>query len=323
MHTYSLLEQIRTLYFSPLIELISQAQEVLKRHHPRNELQVCQLISYKTGGCSENCKYCAQSSFYQTETSAQPLLQKENMLKSAKEAKQHGVSRICIGAAWRGVREGKAFSILLETIEEIRNMGVEVCCTLGMLTEAQAKKLAEAGLYAYNHNLDTSASFYPNIVTTHTYADRLSTLQAAAKAGLSICCGGILGLGESDQDRIDLLTTLASLAPQPESVPVNLLMPIQGTPLAKHPPIPIWTVLRFIATARILMPQAMIRLSAGRIHRTYEEQLLCFLAGANSIFSGDKLLTAPNPGPSEDESMLTLFGFKKQTAYSKSPLCKP
>jgi biotin synthase len=309
-------QKVKKIYFEPLISLISEAHSILNQHFQKNEVQVCKLISFKTGGCSENCKYCSQSSYYKTETSAQPFLLQEEMLKKAADAKQQGATRVCIGAAWRQVRDGKAFDILLDTVKQIKEMGVEVCCTLGMLTREQAKKLAHAGLYAYNHNLDTSPSYYPQIVTTHTYQDRLNTLQRVADAGISLCCGGILGLGESDEDRIELLAVLSSLEPQPESVPINLLMPIKGTPLAQNKPVPIWDVLRVIATARILIPKAMIRLSAGRIDKSYEEQMLCFLAGANSIFSGEKLLTAPNPDIDRDDEMLNLFGLKKMKAYA-------
>lgn len=310
------LEEIKELYSKPLIELVSRACRVHSEYHTINKVQVCTLISYKTGGCTENCKYCAQSSYYKTSTKAEPLLTKQQMLAKAKHAKENGSSRVCLGAAWKGVKEGKAFDTLLETVSEIRALGVEVCVTLGSITYEQALKLKQAGVHAYNHNLDTSKKHYPNIVSTHTYEDRLQTLDAAAKAGLSICCGGIIGLGETEQDRIELLFALSSRNPQPDSVPINLLAPIAGTPL-EHAKIPsIWEMLKMVATARILMPKTMIRLSAGRLELSYVEQFLCFLAGANSIFAGEKLLTVPNPDFDRDKQMLSLFGLEPLEAFT-------
>lgn len=310
MQTHDNKKEITLLYNSPLLELVYRAASVHRAHHPPSQVKVCALISVKTGGCPEDCAYCPQSSRYRTDVSAQSFLQKEEILTQAKKAIASGATRICLGAAWRSVREGKSFDLILEVVREIANQGVEVCCTLGLITEEQARRLQQAGLHAYNHNLDTSREFYPSIITTRSYDDRLHTLDAVEKAGISVCCGGIIGMGESREDRISLLAQLAKRHPQPESVPINLLFPIPGTPLQEQPPLPIWEMLRMIATARILMPNAMIRLSAGRLERSLEEQALCFLAGANSIFSGEKLLTRPNPDFSTDAEMFHLFGLE-------------
>lgn len=301
---------ISLLYNSPLLELVYRAASVHRIHHLSTRIKVCALISVKTGGCPENCAYCPQSSHYSTDLSAQPFMQKAEILSQAKKAIARGATRICLGAAWRSVREGKQFDLILEVVREITNMRVEVCCTLGALTEEQARRLQEAGLHAYNHNLDTSREFYPSIITTRSYEDRLHTLDVVEKVGISVCCGGIIGMGESREDRISLLHQLSQRNPQPESVPINLLVPVPGTPLQNQPFLPIWEMLRMIATARMTMPNAMIRLSAGRFERSLEEQALCFLAGANSIFSGDKLLTRPNPDFSSDAEMFDLFGLE-------------
>jgi len=307
------MEKIRKLYHTSLIELLSKAHQVHRENHEVGEVQMCHLISYKTGGCTEDCSYCAQSARYQTEVAPLPLMQKEALFKQAREAIEAGVSRICIGAAWRGVRDGKAFDTILEVVKELK--GVEVCCTLGMLNQAQAKRLKEAGLYAYNHNLDTSRGYYKTIITTRSYDDRLQTLKRVDKAGISMCCGGIIGLGESTEDRIALLHTLTKL--NPESVPINFISPIEGTPLEKQNPPSIWEMLRMIATTRILMPQAMIRLSAGRVERSFEEQALCFMAGANSIFIGEKLLTTTNNDITDDRTMFELFGLKSRPPFKR------
>lgn len=307
------MNEIRKIYHTPLIELVSQAQEVHRHHHEVGEVQLCHLISYKTGGCTEDCSYCPQSALYQTEVAPKPLMQKQALLAQACEAQKSGASRICIGAAWRGVRDGKAFDTILEGIEILTKQGIEVCCTLGLLTQDQAKKLKKAGLYAYNHNLDTSNRYYSKIITTRTYEERLSTLMRAKKAGITLCCGGIIGMGESQEDRVALLHSLMQL--NLESVPINFLSPIKGTPLEKRPPVPIWEMVRMIATARIIMPKAMIRLSAGRLQRSLEEQALCFLAGANSIFIGEKLLTTPNTPVCDDQAMFELFGLKARPPF--------
>lgn len=301
-------EAIHQIYSSPLLELLYRAATIHRAHHLATEVQVCSLISIKTGGCPEDCAYCPQSSRYQTDISARPFMQKEEVVFRAKEAIARGATRVCLGAAWRSVQEGRPFEFILDVVRTISAMGVEVCCTLGMLTETQALRLKEAGLHAYNHNLDTSPEFYPSIISTRSYEDRLKTLGVVEKARISVCCGGIIGMGESREDRISLIYQLSQRNPQPESVPINLLVPVQGTPLQDQPPLPIWEVLRMIATVRITMPKAMVRLSAGRLERSWEEQALCFLAGANSIFSGEKLLTRPNPDFATDRDMFHLFG---------------
>lgn len=304
------IDEITSIYHSPLLELIAKANALTFEYHKRNEVQLCQLISIKTGGCPEDCKYCAQSSRYQTNVQAQPLMNLDDVLKIAKEAIERGVSRICLGAAWREVRDNPQFERILEMVKGITAMGAEVCCTLGMLNESQAKKLAEAGLYAYNHNLDSSPDFYKTIITTRTYQDRLNTLDIIEKSNITVCCGGILGMGETIEDRIKLLHVLATRSKHPDSVPINLLYPVEGTPLQDQKPVAIWELIRMIATARIIMPQSVVRLSCGRLMLSLEQQALCFLAGANSIHVGEKLLTVGNPGVDQDKMMLELFGLK-------------
>lgn len=304
------IDEITSIYHSPLLELIAKANALTFEYHKRNEVQLCQLISIKTGGCPEDCKYCAQSSRYQTNVQAQPLMNLDDVLKIAKEAIERGVSRICLGAAWREVRDNPQFERILEMVKGITAMGAEVCCTLGMLNESQAKKLAEAGLYAYNHNLDSSPDFYKTIITTRTYQDRLNTLDIIEKSNITVCCGGILGMGETIEDRIKLLHVLATRSKHPDSVPINLLYPVEGTPLQDQKPVAIWELIRMIATARIIMPKSVVRLSCGRLMLSLEQQALCFLAGANSIHVGEKLLTVGNPGVDQDKMMLELFGLK-------------
>ncbi len=311
------LEELQDFYEMPLLQLISKSNLLHSQFHEPSKVQVCSLISIKTGGCPEDCKYCAQSSRYQTSVSAQPMMQYEQVLNDAKKAVEQGATRICLGAAWREVRDNKQFEDVLCMIKGIADLGVEVCCTLGMLKEHQAKRLKEAGLYAYNHNLDTSEKYYKSIITTRTYQDRLNTLDIAEKANLSTCCGGILGLGETPQDRLELLLTLARRNPHPESVPINRLSPIPGTPLEDQPKITVWEMVRIIAIARIAMPKAMIRLSSGRNEMSFEEQALCFVVGANSIHAGEKLLTVANTSIDKDEQMFQLLGLKKQPAYAK------
>lgn len=308
-------EEIRGIHDTPVLELIYQAATIHRSYHPPNQVQVCSLISIKTGGCPEDCKYCPQSSRYKTDVQATGFMQEEEILRAAKNAIANGSSRVCVGTAWRSVRDSTQFDLILKVIRKITDMGVEVCCCLGMLTESQACRLKEAGLYAYNHNLDTSREFYPSITTTRTYEDRLNTLDAVEKAGLSVCCGGIIGMGESLDDRVGLIHVLATRNPHPDSVPINLLIPIKGTPFEAHKPLSIWEMVRMVATARITMPKAMVRLSAGRLERSLEEQALCFLAGANSVFSGEKLLTRPNPDFDQDREMFRLFGLTPLSAF--------
>jgi biotin synthase len=296
--------EIAAIYQQPLLELIGQAQNVHLRHHSPRDVQRCQLISIKTGGCPEDCAYCPQSAHYETDVESEKLLEVDHVLAAAATARAAGVDRFCIGAAWRGVRDGAEFERVLEMVRGVAALGLETCCTLGMLDESQARRLAEAGLHAYNHNLDTSPEYYDRIITTRTYQDRLDTLAAVRKAGITVCSGGIIGMGESDDDRVGLLEQLAILDPHPESVPVNVLVRVDGTPLSGSEAIDSLTLVRTIATARILMPLSRVRFGAGRRSLNREAVTLCFLAGANSIFVGDKLLTTPNPDRSEDEQLL-------------------
>ena len=316
-------EEIRVIYDSPLLDLIHRAAIVHRRHHSGDEVQVCKLVSVKTGGCPEDCAYCSQSSRYETEVDPRPMMDREAVLDIARRAKANGVSRVCLGAAWREVRDNVQFDQVLEMVREVTSMGMEVCCTLGMLTEAQARRLEEAGLYAYNHNVDTSESHYKTIITTRTYQDRLNTLQNVRKTNITVCCGGILGLGESVEDRIELLRTLATMQPHPESVPVNVLSRVPGTPLAGQAAVPFEDTLRMIATARIVMPRSVVRLSAGRADFGFAEQALCFLAGANSIFSSEtgSMLTSAVPSPDyvADREMLNRLGLKMRPPFKDQP----
>lgn len=309
------IEEIHEIYNTPLLELIYKAATVHKEYNDTAEVQVCTLLSIKTGGCSEDCAYCPQAARYHTDVNVQALMKKEEVLGYAQKAKEAGSTRFCMGAAWREVRDNRDFDRVLDMVKGVNEMGMEVCCTLGMLTETQAQKLADAGLYAYNHNLDTSSEYYEAIITTRTYEDRLQTLDNVRKAGVSVCCGGIVGLGETHADRIHMLHTLATMPSHPESVPINALVPVKGTPLEHNQKVDIWDMVRMIATARILMPAAMVRLSAGRTSMSIAEQSLCFMAGANSIFAGDKLLTTPNPSFEEDNAMFRLLGLKPRKAF--------
>lgn len=309
------IKEIHDIYNTPLLELIYKAATVHKSYNDTAEVQVCTLLSIKTGGCSEDCAYCPQAARYHTGVDTHALMQKEAVLGYAQKAKEAGSTRFCMGAAWREVRDNRDFDRVLDMVKGVNEMGMEVCCTLGMLTETQAQKLADAGLYAYNHNLDTSSEYYEAIITTRTYEDRLQTLDNVRKAGVSVCCGGIVGLGETHEDRIQMLHTLATMPSHPESVPINALVPIKGTPLEHNQKVDIWDMVRMIATARILMPAAMVRLSAGRSSMSLAEQSLCFMAGANSIFAGDKLLTTPNPSFDEDNAMFQLLGLKPREAF--------
>lgn len=302
------LAAIRALYELPLPELMFRAQQAHRLHHDPAGVQLCTLQSIKTGRCPEDCKYCPQASRYDTAVEPEPLMDTASVVAAARAARAGGASRFCMGAAWREVRDGPQFDSVLETVSGVAALGLEVCCTLGMLTAEQAGRLRQAGCAVYNHNLDTSREYYPSIITTRTYDERLTTLAAVREAGLQVCSGGILGMGESVEDRLKLLSELANLEPQPDSVPINALVPVEGTPLAERAPVDIFEFVRVIATARILMPRAMVRLSAGRTAMSEEAQALCFLAGANSIFLGDRLLTTPNPERSEDLGLLARLG---------------
>jgi biotin synthase len=314
------IEELKELYELPLFELLSRAHRLHLQFHALGEVQVCSLISIKTGGCPEDCKYCAQSSRYQTAVSAQPMMRYEEVLREAKRAIEQGATRICLGAAWREVRDSKQFEDVLDMVKGITDLGVEVCCTLGMLKEHQAKRLKEAGLYAYNHNIDTSETFYTTISTTRTYQDRLGTLDVIDSADLSVCCGGILGMGETPLDRLEMLLTLCTRTPHPESVPINRLAQIPGTPLEDRPEISVWDIIRFAALTRLVLPKAMVRLSCGRMMMSYEQQALCFFAGANSIHAGEKLLTIANTPISQDEEMFQILGLKKRAPFAQGVL---
>jgi biotin synthase len=312
------IDYVRELYEAPFLKLISQASAVHRAHHDYDDVQLCTLLSIKTGGCPEDCAYCPQAARYHTDVEVQKLMTVDSVLAAAREAKESGSTRFCMGAAWREVRDNSDFDRVLDMVRGVRDMGLEACATLGMLTEEQAIRLKDAGLSAYNHNLDTSESFYSEIIHTREYDDRLRTLKHVQAAGISVCCGGIIGMGETADDRVSFLHRLANLDPYPESVPVNALVPVEGTPLAEQPPIDPLEFVRMIACARILMPKARIRLSAGRLSLTDEAQALAFLAGANSIFTGEKLLTTGNPGYDRDLALLERLGVKPEVLSAEA-----
>jgi len=306
--------EIEAIYTAPLPDLIFRAQTVHRAHHRTDEVQGCVLLSIKTGGCPEDCAYCPQSAHYKTGVEREGLVSVEAALEAARNAKAQGATRFCMGAAWRDIPKGEQFERVLDMVRGVRALGMEACCTLGMLTDEQAAALAEAGLTAYNHNLDTSSEFYGEIISTRTYEDRLATLDRVRRSGVTVCCGGIIGMGESRQERYRLLRELSTLDPHPESVPVNMLVRVEGTPLAKQRAEDPLELVRMIAAARILMPASMVRLSAGRMSLSDEAQALCFLAGANSIFMGDKLLTTPNPEANEDRQLFDKLGMRLMPA---------
>lgn len=312
MCSYWSFEELDKHYNTPILELVYRAATIHRQNHAPNEIQICHLISIKTGGCAEDCKYCAQSAYYNTPVKASPLMDKEAVLEKARSAKQRGATRVCLGMGQREIRDGVQFERVIDIIRAVNALDVEVCCTFGMLNASQAKQLKEAGAYAYNHNLDTSREFYPQIITTRTYDDRLATLDIAEQAQLQVCCGGIIGLGESQSDRIRLLQELANRNPHPGSVPINLLSKVPGTPLAEQASPSKWEVVRMIATARICMPKSIVRLTCGRLELPTEMQAFCFMAGANSIFVGEKLLTVGNPTYDQDESMFAELGLNKK-----------
>ncbi|MDB4945324.1 MAG: Biotin synthase [Labilithrix sp.] len=301
---------VRALHDRPLLQLLDEARAVHRAHHPDNEVQLCTLLSVKTGGCPEDCAYCPQSSHHDTSVGAEKMLDVEQVIASARRAKELGSTRFCMGAAWREVKDGPAFDRVLTMVRGVKDLGLEACVTLGMLNESQAQRLAEAGLDAYNHNLDTSRENYKSIIKTRTFDDRLRTLENVRKAGVTVCSGGIIGMGESIDDRCEMLRTLANMTPQPESVPVNALVRVEGTPLEHLPPVDPLDLVRMIAVARILMPKARVRLSAGRSELTREAQLMCMIAGANSIFYGEKLLTTGNPEEEADMSLIRDAGLE-------------
>jgi biotin synthase len=307
--------EVEEIFNMPVLDLIYRAATVHRQYHQANEVQVCTLLSIKTGGCPEDCAYCPQAARYNTDVDHEALLHVDEVLTKASIAKMNGATRFCMGAAWRNVKDNKQFDRVIEMVHGVNSIGMEVCCTLGMLTEEQAQRLKNAGLYAYNHNLDTSEEHYGEIITTRTYDDRLNTLKNVQKSGLSVCSGGIIGLGETDQDRISMLLTLSTLSRHPESVPVNALVRVKGTPLENQERVSIWEMLRMIATARILMPGSQVRLSAGREEMSVTEQAFCFMAGASSIFAGEKLLTTPNPDVDQDRMMFQLLGLHPRAAF--------
>jgi biotin synthase len=308
-------QEILDIYNMPLLELVYQAQTIHREFNDANEVQVSSLLSIKTGGCAEDCGYCPQAARYNTGVEVHKLMTVNEVMEAADKAKEGGASRLCMGAAWREVRDNRDFDRVLEMVKGVNEKGMEVCCTLGMLTESQAQKLADAGLYAYNHNLDTSEESYKKIITTRSYDDRLDTISNVRKAKVSVCSGGIIGLGETVEDRVKMLKTLSSMEVHPESVPINALVAVAGTPLENQPIVPIWDMVRMIATTRIVIPKTVVRLSAGRTQMSLEGQALCFLAGANSIFAGDKLLTTPNPDFNSDMEMFKIFGLTPRKPF--------
>jgi biotin synthase len=315
--TFADLEKI---YRRPFFDLLQESRRVHQENWPENEMQLCTLLSVKTGGCSEDCAYCAQSARYNTGVQREKLMTAEEVLPHARQARANGSTRFCMGAAWKGVRDGdQKFDQMLETIREVGKLGMEVCVTLGQLSDAEARKLREAGVTAYNHNIDTSPEHYGNIVSSHTFQDRLDTIGAVQRAGMSVCCGGIIGMGETEADRLRMLEVLCGFNPPPESVPINCLMPMPGTPLEECPPVDVFELVRLIATTRIALPKAKVRLSAGRTRLSREAQAICYFVGANSIFYGEKLLTAANPSSNADLELLRTLDLAPQAPYSDVP----
>lgn len=310
-------QEILDIYNKPMMELLYEAATVHRAYHDPNTVQVSTLLSIKTGGCPEDCGYCPQAARYHTDIEGNDLMTVSHVKAQALRAKASGSSRVCMGAAWRNVKDGPEFDQVLEMVRTINKLDMEVCCTLGMLTENQAKRLAEAGLYAYNHNLDTSEDYYKDVISTRAFEDRLETIDNVRKSNVTVCSGGIIGMGEALEDRAGMLVALSSLNPQPESVPINALVAVEGTPMADIEPIPIWDMIRMVATTRIVMPQTQVRLSAGRTEMSREGQAMCFFAGANSIFAGDKLLTTPNPDVNDDMEMFKLLGLNPQKPFTK------
>lgn len=310
-------EEILEIYNKPMMELLYEAATIHRKFHNPNEVQVSTLISIKTGGCPEDCGYCPQAARYHTDIEANDLMSVNQVKASALRAKAGGSSRVCMGAAWRNVKDGEDFEQVLEMVRTINKLDMEVCCTLGMVTENQAKRLAEAGLYAYNHNLDSSEEYYKEVISTRGYEDRLETIENVRKTNVTVCSGGIIGMGENLEDRAGMLVALSTLSPHPESVPINALVGVEGTPMENQKPVSIWEMIRMVATTRIVMPLTQVRLSAGRTDMTQEGQAMCFFAGANSIFAGDKLLTTPNPDINKDMELFDLLGIKPTKPFAK------
>lgn len=322
---YNTKETLLALYNKPLLELVFEAATIHRQYHNPREVQMSSLISIKTGGCSEDCGYCPQAARYNTGLEAHKLMTVDSVVEQAKNAKANGSSRLCMGAAWREVRDNKDFDTVVEMVQAVNNMDMEVCCTLGMLTEEQAQRLKNAGLFAYNHNLDSSKEFYKDIISTREYEDRLNTIENARKAGITVCSGGIIGMGEAVEDRVGLLLSYMEMETPPDSIPINALVAIEGTPLEQQKPIEQWELIRMVATTRIAFPESVVRLSAGRTKMSMEAQALCFLAGAGSIFAGDKLLTTPNPEFNEDKEMFDILGLVSKEAFAdgEKPVSHP
>ncbi len=325
MHTYTTKEELLALYNKPLLELVYEAATVHRQHHNPREVQMSSLLSIKTGGCSEDCGYCPQAARYSTDVEAEKLMTVDSVIAQAKTAKENGSSRLCMGAAWREVRDNKDFDNVIEMVQAVNDLDMEVCCTLGMLNEEQAVRLKKAGLFAYNHNLDTSADYYDDVISTREYEDRLNTIENARKAGISVCSGGIIGMGEAVEDRIGLLMSYMKMDTPPESIPINALVAVEGTPLEDQKPIEQWEMIRMVATTRIAFPKSVVRLSAGRTKMSMEAQALCFMAGASSIFAGEKLLTTPNPEFNEDKEMFEILGLVTKEPFQdgEKPITEP
>lgn len=315
---YKTLEDLKQLHDQPLLELVYQAATVHREYHNPREVQMSTLLSIKTGGCPEDCAYCPQAARYHTDVNVHKLMSVEEVEKKAEIAKANGSSRLCMGAAWRNVRDNRDFDKVLEMVKTVNAKGLEVCCTLGMLSEEQAQKLKEAGLYAYNHNLDSSEEFYKDIISTREYQERLETIDNVRKSGMTVCSGGIIGMGEKAEDRLGMLMTYMNMEVPPESIPINALVAVEGTPLEEQNPVPIWDMVRMIAVSRIVFPESTIRLSAGRTDMSKEGQALCFMAGAGSIFAGDQLLTTPNPEFNEDQELFSILGLIPKKPFNNS-----
>ena len=322
---YTSKESLLELYNKPLLGLVFEAATIHREFHNPQEVQMSSLLSIKTGGCSEDCGYCPQAARYHTDVKAHKLMSVDSVIEQAKNAKANGSSRLCMGAAWREIRDNKDFDNVIEMVQAVNDLDMEVCCTLGMMNETQAVRLKNAGLFAYNHNLDTSKEFYGDVISTREYEERLTTIANARKAGITVCSGGIIGMGEAVEDRIGLLMSYMEMETPPESIPINALVAIEGTPLEDQKPIEQWEMIRMVATTRIAFPETIVRLSAGRTKMNMEGQALCFMAGAGSIFAGDKLLTTPNPEFNEDKEMFQILGLiaKKSFADGEKPVTQP
>jgi biotin synthase len=322
---YNTKESLLELYNKPLLELVFEAATIHRQFHNPREVQMSSLLSIKTGGCSEDCGYCPQAARYHTDVEAHKLMSVESVIEQAKNAKSNGSSRLCMGAAWREVRDNKDFDSVVEMVQAVNDLDMEVCCTLGMLNENQAVRLKNAGLFAYNHNLDSSKEFYKDIISTREYEDRLNTIDNARKAGITVCSGGIIGMGEAIEDRVGLLLSYMEMETPPDSIPINALVAVEGTPLENQKPIEQWEMIRMVAMTRIAFPESVVRLSAGRTKMNMEGQALCFMAGAGSIFAGDKLLTTPNPEFNEDKEMFKILGLVAKEAFAEGekPVSKP